>query len=172
MKPGTFIALTVACTLSHWAAAYGQDTLPAVIVTAANYKYLKIVGGKEVAAPVRKLERMAASYDIRNSEYYEEDYDSYFISFYLPEGVILAAYDKDGRLLRTAEKYHDIQLPPVISGGIAAAFPNWTITRDVYRVNYFDDSGKAVKRYKVVLKRGGRRMRVEMNERGEVVGGG
>ena len=172
MKANILIVVGGLSALVYAQPAFCQDTLPPVTVVAANYKYLKTVGGREVPVSVRRLERMAAAYDVRNSEFYEEDYDSYFISFYLPEGVILAAYDKDGKLLRTAEKYRNVALPLVISGGIAGAFPNWSITRNVYLVNYFDAGGKAEKRYKVVLKRAGRRMRVQMNERGEVVGGG
>jgi hypothetical protein len=172
MKQGKYMALAIACTLGHSMQALSQETLPEVTVTAANYKYLKNVGGKEVPVSVRQLERMAASYDIRNSEFYEEDHDSYFISFYLPEGVILAAYDKDGKLLRTAERYSNITLPSAVSAAIAGAFPNWSIDRDVYLVNYFDDGAKATKKYKLVLRRGNRRMRVQMNERGELIGGG
>ncbi len=81
---------------------------------AANYKYLKTVGGKEVPVAAQRLQRAAASYDIKNSVYYEEDYDTYFISFALPEGQILAAYDANGKLLRTAEHYHNVALPSSI----------------------------------------------------------
>lgn len=35
--------------------------------------------------------RSAAAYDVKKSEYYKDDYDTYFISFYIPKGQILAA---------------------------------------------------------------------------------
>ena len=38
------------CTIGYASAAFSQQPLPEVTVTAANYKYLKTVGGKEVAA--------------------------------------------------------------------------------------------------------------------------
>jgi len=149
------------------ARAFSQQTLPEILVIAKNYKYLKNVGGKEVAVPVRHLERKAASYDVTSSEYYEEDYDSYFISFYIPDGEILAAYDKDGKLIRTAEKYKNVTLPSAVSKAVAERFPNWSIAQDVYKVNYFENTGKTVKKYKLVLQNGTKRIRVETNEKGE-----
>lgn len=147
--------------------AIGQQPLPAVTVVATNYKYLKTVGGKEVAIPVERLQRAAAAYDVKSSEYYEEDYDSYFISFYLPEGEILAAYDNNGKLLSTAEKYTNVKMPTAVSKAIVARFPNWQITKNVYLVKYFDRSGKATKQYKVLLENGDQRLRVKLNENGE-----
>ena len=148
---------------------FSQETLPEVTVTAANYKYLKTVGGQQVSVPVQRLQRMAASYDIKSSDYYEEDYETYFISFYLPEGQILAAYDKDGKLIRTAEKYKNVLLPAVVTKSVVDRFPNWSISKDVYMVNYYDEGGKTtVKKYKLVLQNGSKRMRVQVNEEGEI----
>lgn len=157
------------CVLGSATRALCQEVLPEVSVIATNYKYLKNVGGKEVAVPVQRLQRMAATYDIKNSDYYEEDYETYFISFYLPEGEILAAYDKDGKLLRTAEKYKDIRLPSAVAKAVVTQYPNWSITKDVYLVNYFSaDGGSAEKKYKLVLQNGSKRLRVQVNEKGEI----
>lgn len=158
------------CTLGYTSAAFSQEILPEVSVIATNYKYLKNVNGKEVAVPVQRLQRMAASYDIKNSDYYEEDYDTYFISFYLPEGEILAAYDKDGKLIRTAEKYKNVRLPSTVATAVVTKFPNWSISKDVYLVSYYDDNngGKAVKKYKLVLENGNKRIRVQVSEDGEI----
>lgn len=159
--------LTAIFACAFAAPAFSQQTLPAFLVIAKNYKYLKNVGGKEVAVPVQRLQRSAASYDVVNSEYYEEDYESYFISFYIPEGEILAAYDKDGKLIRTAEKYKNVKLPEAVTKAVVTRFPNWSIANDVYMVNYFENTGKTTKTYKLVLKNGTKRIRVETNEKGE-----
>ncbi|HXD77893.1 MAG TPA: hypothetical protein VN616_08790 [Puia sp.] len=168
MKRIHFMVLAVAAALGYALPAVCQQPLPEVIVTAANYKYLKNVGGKEVAIPAQRLERAAAAYDIKSSEFYEEDYETYFISFSLPEGEILAAYDKNGKLLRTAEKYKDLVLPATVSKAIVTRFPNWGISKDVYLVKYFDNNGgSAVKKYKVVLQNGTKRLRVQVDEQGQ-----
>lgn len=157
------------CVCGPTTRVFCQQILPEISVIATNYKYLKNVGGKEIAQPVQRLQRMAASYDVKSSDFYEEDYESYFISFYLPEGEILAAYDKDGKLLRTAEKYKDIRLPSAVGKAVLTQYPNWSITKDVYMVNYFGaDGGSAVKKYKLVLQNGTKRIRVQVNEKGEI----
>lgn len=154
-----------ACSLGFIGPVIAQEELPEVTVVATNYKYLKTVGDKEVAIPVKRLQRAAAAYDIKNSEYYEDDYDTYFISFYLPEGQILAAYDKNGKLIRTAEKYKNVKLPSAVSKAVVNRFPQWKISRDVYLVTYYNETG-ATKKYKMVLENGNKRLRVKVDENG------
>jgi hypothetical protein len=77
---------------------FSQETLPEVTVVSMNYKYLKSVHDTSAAQPVRLLERRAASFDIKKSDFYEEDQEEYFVSFYIPQGQILAFYDKNGKI--------------------------------------------------------------------------
>jgi len=144
------------------------DTLPAVTVLARNYRYLKSVNSKDAAPPVKLLQNKAASFDVKGSEFYEDDYDNYFISFYMPQGYVLAVYDSSGNLLRTAEKFKNVALPPVVSRAIVERFPNWGISSDIYRVSYGKE-GATQMTYKLLLMNGNKRMRVKVNERGEVV---
>ena len=169
MKRVNFMLLTTAFALGYAAPVFSQQTLPEVTVVPANYKYLKTVGGKEVAIPVERLQRAAATYDITKSEYYEEDYDTYFISFKLPDGELLAAYDQKGKLMHTAERYKNIQLPSAVTRAVVEKYPKWAISKDVYLVKYFDDKGgSAVTKYKLILLNGTKRIRVQVNENGEV----
>ena len=145
---------------------YAQITeLPEIEIVAVNYKYLDAVGEEDVAQPVKLLEQRAATYDLKNSEYYQDEYDNYSISFYLPEGKILASYDRDGKLLRTAERFENVALPRAVIEAVAKKFPEWVISKDVYLVNYQDAKG-ATKRYKLVLENGDKRMRVKTDENG------
>lgn len=147
--------------------SFAQDQLPEVTVKAVRYKYLTAVGQKDAAPPVKILQQRAAEYDVKSADFYEEDYDSYFVSFYLPEGQILAAYDKDGKLLSTAEKYNDIALPAAVRTAISERFPNWAISHDVYLVKYFEKNNKVDKVYKLTLQNGDLRLKLKMNEKGE-----
>lgn len=146
--------------------AFAQILLPEIEIRAMNYKYLNAVGAKEVAQPVSMLERYAAAFDPKESEFYEDEYDNYFVSFYIPEGKILAAYDKDGNLLRTAEKFKDIDVPQAVKLAVTKRFPNWSITKDVYLVTFHDKKG-TTKRYKLLLENGNQRMRVKIDDKGE-----
>lgn len=121
---------------------------------------------KNDAEPVKILERKAAAYDVKNSEFYDDDNETYYISFYLPEGYVLAVYDKDGKLLRTAERFKDIDLPPAVRKAVVNRFPQWKISKDIYLVKYNEPSG-AKKDYKLILENGSKRLRVKTDENGE-----
>ncbi|MFC0775026.1 nicotinate-nucleotide adenylyltransferase [Terrimonas alba] len=143
-----------------------QETLPEVKVVAVRYKYLMSVDNKDLAQPVKLLERQAATFDVKSSEYYQDDYDNYFISFFIPEGQILAAYDKDGKLLHTAEKYKNVALPAVVRQSVTTRFPGWVIAKDFYVVSYEEAKGSR-KVYKILLENGDKRIKVKTNDKGE-----
>ena len=47
-------------------------------------------------------------------------------------------------------------------------YPKWTITKDVYRVNYNDKKGSE-KTYKLKLENGGEVIRVKVDENGTIL---
>jgi hypothetical protein len=142
--------------------------LPEIKIIASTYKYLNAVNNKEMAQPVKLLERQAATFDVKNSEYYQDDYETYFISFYIPDGSILTAYDSSGKLLRIAEKFKSTKLPPPISQAVAARFPQWTIAKDAYLVDYLEPK-TAKKVFKLLLENGDKQLRVTLNAKGEFI---
>lgn len=159
-----FVGAFVFALTTH---GFAQQVLREVTVTAANYKYLNAIEPEEAAQPVNMLEQYAAAYDLSGAEFYEEENENYIVSFYIPEGKILAAY-KDGKIIRTAERYRDVALPKAIMKAVATRFPNWTVAKDVYRVTYMDSKGAATTRfYKILLENGDQKMRVRLSERGE-----
>lgn len=148
---------------------FAQKVLPEITITAANYKYLNAISPEEAAQPVNMLEYYAAAYDIKGAEFYEDEYDSYVVSFFIPDGKILAAYDKDGKLLRTAEKFKGVAVPNNVRQAVATRFPKWTISKDVYLVSFHDkrDGSVTKKLYKLLLENGDQRMRVKVTDLGE-----
>ena len=150
--------------------AYAQEAkleeLSEVVVEAVNYKYLSTTDNKEAAVPVKMLERKAAAYDVTTKDYYQDNYDYYSVSFVIPDGKLVAVYDPDGKILRTIEKFKDIQLPDAVSKALQDRFPNWEIVQDVYRIRYEDRKG-ALKNYKIKLQNGEKTMKVMMSEEGE-----
>ncbi|AKQ46336.1 nicotinate-nucleotide adenylyltransferase [Rufibacter radiotolerans] len=147
--------------------ATAQDVkLPEIRVTAVNYKYLSALDKNEVSEPVKLLRREAAAYDIRTSSVYEDDYDNYSISFEIPQGKILATYDENGKLLRTAERFTNTALPPAVAKAVVTKYPGWKIAKDVYLVSYSEPKG-AKKKYKITLENGDKRMKVKTDENGQ-----
>ncbi|APG59871.1 nicotinate-nucleotide adenylyltransferase [Christiangramia salexigens] len=142
------------------------EELSEVTVLATNYKYLNDVNTGEVASiPVKELERQVASFNIKEADFYHDDYDEYVVSFYIPQGKILAAYDRDGNILRAAERFENIKLPLVITEAVLGKYPGWTITQDVYLVTFYENRG-ANKKYKLKLENAGKTMRVKLDEMG------
>lgn len=167
MKKIVLGLLALGLTTQAFSQIVKTEQLSEVTVYATNYKYLNDVNTMEVASvPVQLLERKVASYNVKDSDFYQDDYDLYNITFFIPEGKILAAYDKDGKLLRTAEKFKDINLPTSVKTAVLDRFPEWTITKDVYLVNYKD--GRPTKKtYKLKLENGDEVLRVKLNEKGQ-----
>ena len=60
--------------------------LPEVEITAVNYKYLNAVDAEDIAQPVKMLQEKVALYDLKNSDLYSDEYDEYFVTFFIPEG--------------------------------------------------------------------------------------
>ena len=142
------------------------EQLSEVVVTAVNYKYLNAVDNTEAAIPVQMLERKAAAFNVQEQDYYMDDFDYYTVSFFIPEGKIVAVYDADGKIMRTIEKFENIKLPKAVNTALAERFPNWELVSDTYRVTYSETKG-ANKTYKLKLKNGDKTMRVKMSDKGE-----
>ena len=145
---------------------YAQDIkLPEVIISAVNYKYLNAVSSEDSDPSVTRLEQEVAFYNVKESDLYEDDYDTYMIEFYIPDGRIVAAYNSNGELLRTIEKFKSVKLPKDVRDAVFTRFPNWTLDKDVYYVNY--DVNKDVKKvYKIKLRNGDEVMRIKIDAEG------
>jgi hypothetical protein len=144
---------------------HAQDIkLPEVVISAVNYKYLNAVNSEDSDPSVVRLEQEVAFYNVRESDLYEDEYDSYMIEFYIPDGRIVAAYDKDGNILRTIEKFKSVKLPKDVRDAVFTRFPNWTLDDDVYYVNYNNKDAKKV--YKIKLRNGKEVLRVKIDAEG------
>ncbi len=142
------------------------EELSEVVVMAVNYKYLNQVDNSEAAVPVKMLERKAAAYDVTTKDYYQDDFDYYTVSFYIPDGKLVAVYNPNGEIIRTIEKFKDVSLPNTVKKALLKRYPNWEVVSDVYRVSYAEAKG-AKKTYKLKLQNGDKTLRVKMNEDGE-----
>ncbi|GAA4272764.1 nicotinate-nucleotide adenylyltransferase [Aquimarina gracilis] len=142
------------------------EQLAEVWIIATNYKYLSETDAEDEALPIELLQRKVATYDIKSSDIYNDEYDHYEVAFYIPEGKILAAYDKDGKVLRTVEKFKNVKLPVSVSQSIQKRFPGWNVTKDVYLVNFHDKKGVTKKMYKLRLENGDKLIRVKTDDEG------
>ena len=160
-------SILIILLLAFSSQVFSQITeLKEVVITAVNYKYLNAVDSKENPISIQELEEKVAMFDLKSSEFYNDEYETYNISFYIPDGKILAAYDKDGKLIRTIEKFKNVKLPIAVRDAIAKRFPNWSIISDVYKVSFHKNNNTAKKLYKVRLENGDEKMKVKLDEKG------
>lgn len=141
-------------------------TLEEVLIYPVKYKYLLEVVDEDTDKSVMNLEMEVAKFDVTKEDYYSDEYDSYNVSFYIPEGYAVAAYDKEGNLLRTIERFKDVKLPRAVSKALAKRFPQWTVEKDIYKVIYSDKKWDSKKIYKLKLTNGDKTIRVKTDEDG------
>ena len=146
---------------------YDQDPiqLSEVIIVARNYKYLNKVDNTEAAIPVEFLQRKVAAYNVKDADFYDDDYEYYTVSFFIPDGKIVAVYDADGKIIRTIEKFKNVKLPMAITKAVTKRFPQWKVAKDVYLLNYHKEKG-AKKKYKITLENGDQRLKIKTDAEG------
>ncbi|MBT8282672.1 MAG: nicotinate-nucleotide adenylyltransferase [Muriicola sp.] len=157
--------LALGLTIPAFAQDVKVEELSEVVIRPMNFKYLNAADSRAAAVPVKMLERMVASYDVTEAEFYREDFDFYTVSFYIPDGKIVAEYDANGKIVRTIEKFKDVSLPDGVKTALLDRFPNWEVSKDVYRVTYSEQKG-AKKVYKLLLVNGDKKMRVKVDDTG------
>lgn len=131
-----------------------------------NYKYLNATNSEEIAVPVKKLVNEVLAFNEDNTDVYIDDNGEYSVSFYIPEGEIIAAFNNDGKILRTFEKYNNIRLPLEVLQMIANRFPNWAIAGNSYLVSFHCEKGITKKLYKIRLENVDEVLNIKTDEKG------
>lgn len=157
--------LALGLTTQISAQVVNDGMLPEVEVHAVNYKYLNSVDHTEASISVKYLQEMVANFDLRSSEFYEDGTNYYKLYFYIPEGNIVAAYDRNGKILYTIERFKNTSLPQVVANSVEERFPGWTVAKDVYKIDYTVKKGTQ-KRYKITLENGDQVIRVKIDDQG------
>lgn len=132
-----------------------------------NYKYLNAIDSEDVEIAVKMLEEEVAFYNVKESTFYDDTIDTYRVSFFIPKGKIVAAYNEDGEILRTFERFENVALPTSVFDAIIDKYPNWDVVEDTYKVNYYGKTGIAKKQYKVKLKNKDKKIIVKLDEDGD-----
>lgn len=136
-----------------------------VLITAQNYKYLNAVDNSDAPIPVKLLQQEAAKFKAEGRDLYVDNFGTYEVSFYIPDGKIAALYDEEGNILKTIERFKNVQLPEDIQMAVNKRYPQWEIVKDVYQVTFTKKNG-ARKVYKMKLRNGLETVRVKMDKDG------
>ena len=140
--------------------------LDTVVIGPIKYKYIYEVVDEDIDQSVKDLQLKLGQFDVTKEEYYDDEYDNYRVSFYIPKGYAVATYDKDGKLLRTIERYKNVKLPLAVSEALVERFPKWTVDKDIYKVSYSEPKWESKKTYKLKLTNGEKTIKVKTDEDG------
>ncbi len=140
--------------------------LSEVEVSPINMDYRDKVLMEDLPNHVAVLERKVLRFNIRESLYYDKYSQHFRVDFISKYGEISATYDRDGKILKTDERFEAIVFPPVIQNKIDEEYPNWAIHRDSYSVSYHHEAG-VKKMYRAQLRKNGRRVNVRYAPSGE-----
>lgn len=163
MKKLLITLLMAAFLVPLMAQEVGQ--LDEVVVKAMNYKYLSAVDNSEAPIPIWNIEKEAAIFDVTNSDVYLDEFNMYKVIFRIPDGVMVVAYDADGNIIKTIERFKNYQLPEKVRLAVKEKYPEWTVVKDLFLVTYSDAKG-ADRMYKIKLKNGDEIMRVKLDVEG------
>jgi hypothetical protein len=119
--------------------------------------------------PVQKLEREVIEFIVEDSDSDKNDDTSYSVSFYSPEGKIIADYDNTGNIVKTIEKYKNVRLPLVVLQSIAKRFPNWAVIEDTYLIQYHYQKGITKKLYKITIENVDLTMNIKTDDKGNFI---
>lgn len=139
--------------------------LSEVMIGGTNYKYLNEVDYTEAPMPVRILERKAAEFKAEGHDLFVDEFGTYAVSFFIPEGRVVALYNDKGEIIKTVERYKDVQLPDDVQYALITEYPDWEVVKDIYHVKF--NHKKGVDKYFVVrLKKGDKSLRLKIDDQG------
>lgn len=141
------------------------EKLSEVEVLGVNFAYISKLNVDEPSLPVKTLHEKVAAYDLFNNGTYNPEYDAHYISFFIPEGYILASYNNDGELISTAEKFKDVQLPDHVKDVVMMQYPGWVIESDVYNIKYHFKTG-IDRKYRITIANNGKKKVLKIDAEG------
>lgn len=149
MKTLIFLQFALGFTLF----GYSQTVKLPETVISINANYLNMIDLENSCKYVKKLEETLLNYDHSElTDLYDSIHDIYKVTFKITGGTIVASFNKEGKILKTYEKYNNIKLPQLVMQAISEKYPNCSILEDVYVVKYHCDEDALKQEYRVKIK--------------------
>tara|TARA_R110002111_G_scaffold57363_7_gene97206 strand:+ start:1920 stop:2432 length:513 start_codon:yes stop_codon:yes gene_type:complete len=109
---------------------------------------------KQLAVRIKKLQKIAAAYDIsKESIYSKKKSITYDVVFEANENYIKAVYDHNGVIISSEEYYEDVRIPYVLTSQLAKDYPGWSFDKSNCKI-FYSKEGESKFTYKIVLKKG------------------
>ena len=135
-----------------------------------NSDYINLIDTENPCKYVKYLERTILNYSHNElSELYDHKTDILKVTFEIPKGKIIASFNKDGKIIKTYEKYKNIRLPRNILQTIAEKYPNYGIVEDTYIIEFRFDEDALKQEYSIKLKNNDATLTLKANKHGDII---
>ena len=105
--------------------------------TVLNVEYLKIMEREVIPKQAMSLEKIVASFDIKELEIYDsEDPSEYEIVFAEGNNTVIASFDPYGIIIRSKGKFYDVRIPSESSVTISKKYPGWEFHKTLCLIKY------------------------------------
>jgi len=158
-----FLGLTSLCFAQE-----DGKLLSEVEVYATNYDYLKNVKSNDIHPAISLLEYKVAKFDVKSLSSYKDHYDRYKVLFFIPQGKIDALYDNGNNIIRTYEKFNDVNLPIPVINSVLKKYPECNFESDVFLVTYHHKRG-VKKTYKINIRSKDKNIKIKTDENGNIL---
>ena len=133
-----------------------------VVVTSVNLNYLEEVKEIGISENVTSLENEASVFDVKSLDDFDGRDAPYKVKFIGTKGYIIADYNKNGKIIKTSERFSNIALPKSLIKSIVSQYPESQFLKVVYTVEY-DILKDAEKTYKVKIMDNGKKRNLKIN---------
>jgi len=142
------------------------EEVPATIVEAVEKDFPGFSVTEYAAIP---LEVVDEEVFVDTSKKPGSEYDTYQLT--LNQGndrYLEATYNAKGELLSSVEHLKNVTPPARVRNSVAEMYPGWTIDKDIFKMVHYEGK-KAKERYKLVLGKDDKKMKVFTDENGKIL---
>lgn len=133
-----------------------------------NIEYLNEVQNSETPRQVRQLEEVVTLLNLSRFPQFEKGGDSNInVTFKSYLGRITALYDANGKIISVTEQFKNFALPYEVAVAILKAYPEWEITKSIYKMKYITGQGPK-KDFRVQISNGGEAKWIDISSEGDI----
>ena len=133
-----------------------------VEISSVNLNYLEEVQETGISENVISLENEASAFDVKGLSDFDGREAPYKVKFIGTKGFIIAEYDRKGKILRTSERFRNIDLPKTLIKSVLNQYPGSNFLKVIYTVDY--DALKDVEKiYRIKIMNDGKKRNLKIS---------
>ena len=135
--------------------------LEGVEISNVNLSYLEKVQDNVLPAVVISLENEASVFDVKELDEFDGRKKFFKVKFTSSKGYIIADYYRNGKIVKTSERFKDIALPKNLIRAVLKQYPKSSFLKVAYNVDY--DGTTAEKIYRIKIMNDGKKKNLAIN---------